>query len=514
VTAFDRRAPWIALAVAVVVALVTMTPDLIGVFFDDAIYALLAQSIAEGRGYVYTHIPGEPAGIHYPPLWPLVLAAAWKLGGAFPENAALLKAVNPLCLGLAAAGAVVVGRRVLGVPSWAALAAVIVGTTAVPMLLLTNPPLSEPLFLALLFPALLAAERAVATAERRWVVLAALLGALLILERTIGGVVVIATVLVLLGARRWREALLHAAIVALCIAPWQYFVWKHSAGFPPEIAGSYGPYLAWILDAYREGGAPFLRDVLAKNLRDAWRMNGPMLTPMVGGVARQVAIGGAVLFTAFGVWHLLRRDGSRVTGLALAGYLAVVVAWPFQIDRFLWAIWPLLLLVALVGAGWARERVRPSGRAPLFAVTSLAVLLAVGHVGYNARAHLRGWATKASEDMSRQAEPMVRYINSDPRLAGRVLAAETAPMIALYTGQRVVPVEMLLASDHLRHRTPEESALWIAAIDRRFRPEVYVLTPGGHHAAALLAARLGEGRTLRELVPPGGPVRVFEVVTP
>src|SRR5258708_32288652 len=53
---------------------------------DDSIYFVAAKSMAEGRGSRILSLPGEPFQTKYPPLWPLALAAIWKIDPRFPEN--------------------------------------------------------------------------------------------------------------------------------------------------------------------------------------------------------------------------------------------------------------------------------------------------------------------------------------------------------------------------------------------------------------------------------------------
>ena len=48
--------------------------QLVGVFYDDGLYAGIAYALSHGLGYVHPHLPGHPAVVHYPPLFPLVLA--------------------------------------------------------------------------------------------------------------------------------------------------------------------------------------------------------------------------------------------------------------------------------------------------------------------------------------------------------------------------------------------------------------------------------------------------------
>ncbi len=70
----------------------------LGYFQDDGLYWIAGKSIAEGRGYRILSLPGEPFQTKYPPLYPLVLSAVWKLRPDFPANLPLAAALNWLML--------------------------------------------------------------------------------------------------------------------------------------------------------------------------------------------------------------------------------------------------------------------------------------------------------------------------------------------------------------------------------------------------------------------------------
>ena len=507
----ERRAALIAFLVTLSVGLATMTPDLIGVFFDDAIYVLVGKAIAEGQGYVYPQLPGTPPAIHYPPVWPAIIALVWKLGPAFPDNIGLLKALNPFILAIGATGGTVVLRRMFGFSPALAMFAVVAATASIPVQVLTNVLLSEPLFIALLFPSLWWAERSRAEGGWRLAAIAGAFAGTLVLTRTIAGAYVVATGLALLWERRWRETAVYSAVVLLLIAPWQYFVWKHSPGFPDELRGSYGPYLEWVANGYRGGGLPFLREVVAKNVADAWRFTGAVLTPRLpDGALRPLAATLAMIASLSGLGVSLWRPSTRILALGTLGYAAIVVVWPFQVDRFLWAIWPLLLVLALDGVRTAVRVMRASGRQQLAGATlAIAAALAFGHTVYNIRGFSRGWASSASRGMSEREAPAVRAANRESRLRGLTIAAEAAPMVALYTGLKVVPVEMLLVEDHLRQKTTQQRSAILEAIDARFRPDAYLLKPSGPYLYALTRARLDSSRRFVE-IPTGDPdARIF-----
>ena len=61
-------------AATLVVGILTLNQALVGVFYDDGLYAGLATALGSGHGYVHPNLPGLPAAVHYPPLYPVVLA--------------------------------------------------------------------------------------------------------------------------------------------------------------------------------------------------------------------------------------------------------------------------------------------------------------------------------------------------------------------------------------------------------------------------------------------------------
>lgn len=87
-------------------------------------------------------------------------------------------------------------------------------------------------------------------------------------------------------------------------------------------------------------------------------------------------------------------------------------------------------------------------------------------------------------------------------------------MVALYTRQQVIPVERLDVQDHVRKKSPRESASVLSALDRRFEPDAYVMMSGGPHLLALLRTQMEPHRRFVEITAPGSPVRAFLSVEP
>lgn len=491
-------------------ALANVTPHLIGVFFDDALYALVAKAIATGQGFVYPQLPGTPPAIHYPPAYPLLLAVVWKIAPPFPESTMWLKLVNPLVLGLGAAGAFRVGRQLLPWPAAAVAALVLLGFVSVPMQVLTNVLFSEPLFMATMFAGLLAAHALMQGAGGpRPAILAGALTGLVILTRTVGGVLLPALLLALAFERRWRDAALVLVTTVLVVLPWQLFVWKHAPGFPDVLRGSYGPYLEWVAKGYREGGVTLVLAVLQKNLAGAWTFLGIFFSPLVAAV-RPAASVAAIVGTIAGIGFGLAARPHRVLALSVAGYLAVVFFWPYQIERFLWGAWPLLVLVCGYGIWSLAALLRAQARPRLaWAVVGVGVFLAIGHATYSARGLSRGWAGSASRRMAERMRPALDLMLGDPRLHGKLLASDIAPMLALYSGEQVVSLDILRVTDHLAEKTIPKRAAVITVLDAAFAPDAYVLLPDSPILAAFLRAERDPARHFREFTPAGAGARAF-----
>lgn len=464
----------LAALVVFIGAIVSITPDPIGVFWDDGVYLLTAKALVGGEGYRYTYLPGAPPAIHYPPGFPLVLAALLKVTPAFPANVALLKLLNPICLALGVYGAVRLGARAtdLGVVP-AAMSVMICGLIA-PVLVLSNVLLSESLFFATLVGALLLLETATARGGARSAVAAGVAIAALALVRTVGGVLLPAAVIALWWRGRRREALVVLASTAVALAPWQYWVWSVSGDFPDELRGSYGPYLGWVVAGYRN--EPSLAwQVVRHNALELWRAFGIVFAPRLPHAVQLLAAATLCVALVAGLATLARR--ASVLVFFLLGYGAVVLLWPYNPERFVWAVWPLaglLLAAAARGAGqWGAGRWGP---APRVATAVIALLLA-GHAAYAARGLAGGWAGAPQRGMTARLWPLVQWTVTHAGTRD-VVASDGHVMIALYTGRTTMPVSMLTPAEHVRPKPTPQFARELSALAARYRPSLLVLSQG------------------------------------
>ena len=428
-------------AIVLAVGLATMSPWPVGVYYDDAIYLMLAKALATGEGYRYLNFPGYPAATHYPPGFPLLLAVLWKLAPTFPQNVAVFKLVNPVLTSLAAAGLFVFARRDLALGTAINAGAILLGFLMVPVLAVTGVLFSEPLFLAVLALALPACERAVREERTKGVVVAALLAAATTLVRSIGLPLVIALVLGLALRRRYRAAGTAAAVAAGLMLPWQIWTAMHGDNLPRVFAASYGSYSSAFGAALESNGVGHLARVAAYNIRDLARPIGAVFAPGATVATHWLIVATVVVVLGVGLWISRRR--APVTALFILGYTAMVVAWPYAPDRFLWGVWPLLMITLGVAAdaGVRRARSRRAAGIPLIADAALVVAagaLVLGLVRYNARGYQQTWWDTSQRVPSRQLMPVAEWIQQNTRPTD-IIASDGDPLLALYTGRLVVP---------------------------------------------------------------------------
>ncbi len=431
-TAAGRAGVAVALC-ALAVGALALDRSLVGVFYDDGLYAVLARSLATGHGYSYLHLPGAPAAIHFPPLYPLVLTPLFAL---LPLNAAVLAAkVLNLLLAASAAGLVAwhaVRTDLLGpgVPRWIAPAVVLAAALAIPVLTVQSVLFAEPLFAVLLAVTVVLGDRPPPPppppqlAPVSAAAAAGVAAALTLLTRTIGIAVGLGVVAYLLGVRRAipRQALAAGAPVLLAGLLWGWWTVTHRQAVDPALAINYGSYG----EVLRQTGL----GALGGGLRDLPRpLAAIALSWLPGRLLYWLAALPALGVAVYGLATLCRRS---CIGFALAGYLAILAVWPFAPDRFLWAVLPWLGLAWAVGAAalWRFVRLH----LPLLVLTGV---LVVGFAIYEVMGFARrGYAGQAA-DISANFRELLPGIEQLPSAA--VLATDDETLVWLYAGRTAVP---------------------------------------------------------------------------
>jgi hypothetical protein len=433
---YARRAAAVVGALALAVGALALNHALIGVFYDDGLYAGIAVALAHGQGFVHPHLPGTPAVIHYPPLYPLLLA---PLFGTLSVDAAGF-AAKVLNLCLAAFGAALitwhaVRTRLLGddAPRWLAPVCVGAAALAIPMLIVQSVLFAEPLFNVLFTGAVVLVD----SPPPRWrpgtaALLAGSAAALALLTRTIGVAAGAGIVLYLLLVRRapMRQAALAALPVLLAAGGWALWTAAHRAGIDVGMAINYGG----LSEVVRQTGlgafgrrAPDLVRPLA-DITLAWLRG---IVPGAPDLLFYLFAVPSLLVGCYGFWLLLRRSA---IGFTLAGYLAILAIWPFLPDRFLWAVLPWIALAWAAGANDILGR-RRALRVPLAA---LGGALVVGYLGLEARGFAtQAWGTQQHAVSSNFAEllPAASALPPDA-----VLATDDEALMWLYTRRTSVPL--------------------------------------------------------------------------
>lgn len=461
-------------ATVLLAAILTVTPWPVGAFQDDAIYTVLAKSLATGHGYRLLNLPGEPNATHYPPGYPLVLSVLWRLWPAFPDNIVLFKFANAGFLAAAALFTYALARRRLHwtVPGSALLA--LAGTTSIVVLLITGVVLSEPLFMSLLLPTLIAGESLIERPGNARAFGTGVALGMLALVRTIGIAAVPAVLVSLLARRRWTECALVTAGALMLLVPWQLWVNAHAAEVAPVLTGKFGAYTPWLAEGYRGGGLPFLRDVLAVNLQSLDGMFSYAVMPVAAVVPRGAAFVTVLALGVAGTAMLVRS--APIVGGFLVCYVGITMVWPFEPTRFFLAIWPLVLLAVATPVRWLwRQRWRgPAAKVARAAGLAAACALLAGFAVYNVRGFRGQWWASIQRDAGQRAKPIAEWIARNTRPTD-VLATEDDLIVYLYTGRQAVPTSTFLASERVRPLTAEEDLAAVRAILASYRPR-FVIT--------------------------------------
>jgi hypothetical protein len=502
----SRLTPIIVAVAAVLAGVNALDATTVGVFYDDAQYVILGKSIATGNGFRFINLPDAPAATHFPPGYPALLALLWRISPTFPENVALFRIVNALLLGVVAFWTFRISRRLLQHNAAMATLAALAGTATIPPLVLSSNVLSETLFLALLLPFLVAAEPNSSRLNLRHAALLGLGAAVLTLIRS-HGIVLLPTIAALyLGRRRWQEAATFVAVALIALMPWFLWVAYHDAGIASPIRGQYGSYSSWLVAGLQGNGPSLLLGTVRQNIVSAYGLFARSFSIAENWVADVIVVAALLVLMVTGAFQLFRRW--RVGLVFLGFYLGLVIVWPFSPLRFIWGIWPLVVLVIVSGAQylWSEES---HGRIPIRARRAIALsagaITLLGAALFNVRGYINSWWATVGRSIGPRIQPHLVWTlkNTD---SSDVIAAADDGAIYLYTGRRAVPASAFTAEQYLQDRTPPQNAADLAAIVDRLSPTYVIAWAVPTREAASLLARGSAPLLVRTDTIPGGVV--------
>ncbi len=497
--------PLTAAVIATLVVWLALDDLPVGGRQDDAMYVILARALASGEGYRFTHLVGAPPGVHFPPGYPFFLAILGTLRATLDGQVAMFKAANALLMGASAGMLVVMFRERTSLPSWIGFAVALLGAAGMPALFIATPIMSEPLFLVGLLILLRYGERTVAADHTPDGVAFALgvgTGALT-LVRTLGVPVVVGLAALLWIRGRRRAARIVVAGAALLLAPWLAWSSAHQGQVFGPWQGKYGSYGQWIGPEWASHGLVFVAASMRRTLDLSGSVVALQLSPWRSGIGPSVVLVITAGLLAAGCWAGRRRF--PLTLAFLSGYAAIVLLWPFWPDRFIWTIWPILLLLLALGV----QSLWSAGRVRRLALASIVLVFATSQVRYTVEAVRGEYWHNMPVRIVRVSLPAVDWVR---RNASRrdLIATDIELMVGLYAGNRTIPMSVVLAGSYLHAPDIDAVAAAMQAGLLWYEPDVVVLATAPWTRAAERFAGPGGLLQLRDTLPAGG--RVYRYV--
>jgi len=330
-----------ALAPSAYLAWTLRTMPHLGFYHDDSIYWISARSLAMGDGYRIESLPGQPYQTKYPPLYPALLAAIWKLDPRFPANLPLATLFAWLLLPLFLAAL----WRLLceyGFSQRERILLTLMAALSPVTVVFSFSLMPELLFTALLLASVILAERAMKPEASPWLAfLAGIFAALAYLAKSIAAPLLLTVPLCFALRKHFRKAALFFAAMLPAVAGWQWWMARHLAHSWDLVTLYYTnyagyqvynvplhdlPLVIWYnLDGFLQGAGKLLIFDLPYGSKHLER------------VIAIAAIAGCI--------RLAVRTRALQYTLAALGMSAILMVWHFPPDqRFVFPLYPLLLM--------------------------------------------------------------------------------------------------------------------------------------------------------------------------
>ena len=229
-----RIGKWIsrywAEVVIVAIAVLLWAPRLSGPLnlrWDASTYYVLGTALAEGKGYRLLNEPGEIEAVQYPPLLPLIVSVHQRAMGTsdYVKVGSALRLTYLVLSTLFLLTAYSLARKLLS-PFCALLVGVMTALSFFSFLQPSDALRPEIPFALVTMGFVLCQRR---SDEPFFLTASALLGAAAYLLRTVGLALLLTWVAECLIRRRFRQAILRAAVSGLSVLLWQGYIWRVTA---------------------------------------------------------------------------------------------------------------------------------------------------------------------------------------------------------------------------------------------------------------------------------------------
>lgn len=327
--------------------------QVLGLFHDDGIYAVVAKAVYQGEGYRIISLPTSPPQTKYPFLYSYLLSWFWALNPSFPENIWVLKALN--CGILLAIFFLAFGfyRRFYPVARLAALVFAVLVCTNPILFTYTDYVVSDLLFVLLalagLFLARPSADSIASAGRPLWL---GFISGLASLTRLAAAPLVLAGLAHAFLTRGWRGLGYFSGAVFLLVAPWLYWLLIINRDpSRPALFSYYGAYDFSVAGVSGIGGVLASRGPIvsgnARYLLDSFDLL--YLLPLMPWLASFV-----VVFTALGMIVSLRTRETFTWTFVLSS-VALLLVWPFHPGRYMAPLVPVLVLFLFRGMASAER---------------------------------------------------------------------------------------------------------------------------------------------------------------
>ncbi len=484
--ASGRRLVYLAIGIALLALLIfaLRLDHVSGMISDDAWYLLLAKALATGNGYTLINAPTTGIVPSYPPGFPWLLSLVFRIAPDFPGNLWLLKSISILGLFGAAISSYLYFKSARQLSSQIALG-IAAATVVAPVLVYfaTSTVMSECVFTCVQMATFVAIEKtAQADEEKSWKysLLAAVLASSAFLIRSIALVLLGAGMIYLLKVRRWRAAILFAALCALLTGPWVVYSRLHlpTSEMRRELGNGFivRNYTEQFWDrvaGFESEGKATIGDLPGRFAANAAEVSskdigGMLAAPLFGslnqGLAQRDNVARLLLTLALSLLVIIgfiaaARERITIAEVVFPLTLLLVIAWPFPTYRFVAPFFPLVLFYLFRGVRSLLARFTPGLEGwgiPTLAVWAVVALNLIANFAYLGRryAHNPQQRPRLMRAFD-ETEENLRWAAAN--LEGGMIASENAALSHLYTGRKT-----------LVFTAPDANWDWWKQLDLRF----------------------------------------------